>query len=372
MITRVPTNISKGLAIAAVALVVGTGVTRAAPIHDLILAGAKPDGLYVIDPAARRILSEIHIAGANGSVSAIEPSPDGRVAYVLVNRMGSIVGVDLRTGKVVFRADLSQPGERVKDFFTLAVSPDGRELVVCELPTRLLPGEYRVEEPRFAVFRTDAGLNAKAVRTFPAPRRISMLLMRPDGRSFYALGFDLYEYDLKTGRLLRTRGIQKWTLANHSQPDLLSFWPVTEPSGVFTSPLYSEEQVNGNGVPKTALMTLDLASGNLDYHDFEQTSGLIVTTVLSPDRKTAYGVFDALSRIDVGKHALDKRVPLDHAFYSINLSSDGQEIFLGGTMCDVAFYDAANLEKKAVIKLPGCPDQVTTSLRVIRARWEPN
>ncbi len=354
---------------AALALAVGMCAARAAPTRDLILAGAKPDGLYVIDPVARRVLSEFHIAGANGSVSAIQPSPDGRVAYVLVNRMGSIVGVDLRTGKVVFRADLSQPGERVKNLFTLAVSPDGRELIVCELPTRLLPDEYQVQEPRFAVFRTNAGLNAKAVRTFPAPRRIGVLLMRPDGRSFYAFGFDLYEYDLKTGRLLGTRGIQNWGLADHSRPDMLSFWPVTEPSGVFSSPLYSQEEINGNGVPKTALMTLDLASGDLNYHDFEQTSGLIVTTVLSPDRKTAYGVFDTLSRIDVEKHVLDKRVPLDHAFYSVNLSSDGREIFLGGTLCDVAFYDAASLEKKAVLKLPSCPDQVTTSLRVIRARW---
>ncbi len=50
------------------------------------------------------------------------------------------------------------------------------------------------------------------------------------------LGFDLYEYDLKSGKLLGTRGIQKWAMADHAQPDLLAFWPVTEPTGVFTSP----------------------------------------------------------------------------------------------------------------------------------------
>ena len=362
-------SMSTALAIAALALAIGTAAAREAPTRDLILTAAKPDGLYVIDPAARRILSEFHIAGANGSVSAIEPSPDGRVAYLLVNRMERIVGVDIRTGKIVFRADLSRPGERVKDLFTLAVSPDGRELIVYLLPTKLLPGEYRVEEPRFAVFRTDAGLDAKAVRTFPAPRRISMLLMRPNGRSFYALGFDLYEYDLENGKLLGTRGVQKWNLPRHSPPDLLALWPVTEPSGVFTSPLYSEQKSDGSAVAMTGLMSIDLASGALDFFDFEPMSGVMVTTVLSPDRRTAYGVFQTLSRIDVEKHVLAKRVPLDHAFYSVNLSSDGKEVFLGGTMCDVAFYDADSLEKKAVLKLPGCPDQVTTSLRVIRAQW---
>jgi hypothetical protein len=39
-----------------------------------------------------------------------------------------------------------------------------------------------------------------------------MLLTRPNGASFYAIGFDLYEYDLKSGKLLGTRGIKKWDI----------------------------------------------------------------------------------------------------------------------------------------------------------------
>jgi quinohemoprotein amine dehydrogenase beta subunit len=296
------------------------------------------------------------------------PSPDGRIAYVLVNRMESIVGVDLRSGKVVFRADLSEPGERVKDFFALAVTPDGKELIAYELPTLLKLNEYQVEEPRFAVFRTDGGVKATAVRRFAAPRRIHMLLMRPDGKSFYALGFDLYQYDVKTGTLLGTRGILHWEMPGHSPADLLSLWPVTEPSGVFTSSLYSEDHVDGNAVMKTALMSLDLASGALDFHDFEPLVTPIGSTVLSPDRKTAYGVYSTLSRIDVVTHTLTKRVPLDHTFYAINLSSDGKEVYVGGAMCDVGIYDAATLEKKTILKLPDCADQAVASLRVIHAR----
>jgi quinohemoprotein amine dehydrogenase beta subunit len=358
----------KDLAVVLTTLAAAIGGTPDAPARDLLITGAKPDRLFVINPTTRSIQTEFHIPGANNSVATIVPSSDGRIAYVLVNRMESIVGVDLLSGKTVFRADLSQPGERVKDFYAMAVTPDGKELIAYELRTLLKLSEYQVEEPRFAIFRTDGGLKAKAVRQFAAPRRVHMLLMRPAGKSFYALGFDLYEYDVKSGKLLGTRGIQNWDLPGHSQPDLLAFWPVTEPTGVFSSPLYSEEQANGNGVLKTALMSLDLASGVLDYHDFEQMSGLIVTTVLSPDRKTAYGVFTTLSRIDVQNHTLAQRVPLDHAFYSINLSSDGKEIYLGGTLCDVGFYDAASLEKKAVLKLPGCPDQASASLRVIHTR----
>jgi quinohemoprotein amine dehydrogenase beta subunit len=332
---------------------------------DLIVTGAKPDRLFIIDAASRTVRAEYRVPGADNMVSSILISPDQKRAYVLVDRMERIVGIELATGREVFRADLSTPGERVKSFLSLTVTPDGKELVVHELPTKLEPDEYVVEEPRFAVFRTDAGVGAKPVRSFPAPRRVHMLLMRPNGRSFYAIGFDLYEYDVRSGKLLGTRGIQKWLLADHSQPDLLAFWPVTEPTGVFTSPVYSELKKDGKSVPMTALMSLDLRSGDLSYADFEPMSALIFSTVLSPDKRHAYGVYSTLSSIDVVGHRLEKRVPLDHTFYDVNVSSDGHEIYIGGTNCDVGFYDASTLEKKAIVKLPGCGDQSISTLRVI-------
>jgi quinohemoprotein amine dehydrogenase beta subunit len=351
-------------------LVVGLVACLAAPLwaRDLVITGAKPDRLVVIDAATRTIQSEFHIPDADGSVWSIVPSPDGRIAYVLVGKTERIVGIDLHTGKAVFRAELSTPGVRVKDFFGLTLTPDGRELIAYELPVLLKPSEYQVEEPRFAVFRTRDGLSAKPVRSFAAPRRVHMLLMRPSGKSFYAMGFDLYEYDVKTGKLLGTRGIRNWELPGHSQPDLLAFWPVTEPTGVFTSPISSDVAEGEKTVSTNALMSLDLKSGALSFDDFEPFSALIFSTVLAPDRKTAYGVYTTLTRIDVEHRKLSARKPLDHTFYAVNIASDGKELYLGGAMCDVDFYDAATLEKKAVVKIPDCADQSLSSLRVVRTR----
>jgi len=351
------------------ALAASPGVASRAQAGDLLVTGAKPDRLFVIDAATRTVRSDYRIADANGQVFSIVISPDQKTAYVLVDKMERIVGIDLATGRETFRADLSSGDEKVKSFFALAVTPDGRELLVYELPTRMKLSEYVVEEPRFAVFRTDAGLAAKAVRSFPAPRRVHLLLMRPDGRSFYAVGFDLYEYDTHTGKLLGTRGIQKWAVPDHAQPDLLAFWPVTEPTGVFTSPIYTEINKPGAaGAPTTALMSLDLKSGELAYEDFEPMNALIFSTVLSPDRSHAYGVYTTLSSIDVPGHRLEKRVNLDHTYYAINVSSDGREVYVGGTTCDVGFYDAKTLGKKAVVKLPGCGDQTLATLRVIHGK----
>lgn len=355
----------KTLTTAVVALWLLGAVAPAASARDLIITAAKPDQLYVIDAATRSVRSQFHIADAGSGVSTIVVAPNGRVAYALVGKMERIVGIDLKSGKTVFRAELSQSGERVKDFFGFTLTPDGRELIAYELPVLLKPSEYVVAEPRFAVFRTDAGLKARPVRTFPAPRRLHVLLMRPSGRSFYAIGFDIYEYDVRTGALLGTRGVLHWELPGHSQPDLLAFWPVTEPSGVFTNPISSEVKTAGGSEPRTGLMYLDLASGDLRFQDFESVATVIFSSVLSPDRKTAYGTYTTLSRIDVEHGTLAQRVDLDHTFYAINIASDGHELYLGGAMCDVAFYDPATLVKRAMLKLPGCADQSLASLRVV-------
>jgi quinohemoprotein amine dehydrogenase beta subunit len=338
-------------------------------LHDYLVTAAKPDRLFVIDPATQTVKAEYRIPDANGIVGLIVPSPDGRIVYVLVNKMESIAGIDLTTGQMVFRADLSSPGERVKTMFAFDVTPDGRELIVHELPTRLEPSDYRVEEPRFAVFSTAAGLAAKPVRQFPAPRRVHMVLAKKNGRTFYALGFELYEFDGQSGRLIAQQAIRSWQLPNHSVPDMLAVWPVSEPTGVFSTPVYSTVTTPGgpaSGVAKTSLMTLDLHTGLLAYNDFEDTAALIFSTVMSPARAEAFGVYTQLTKINTQDHVLANRINLDHTFYSVNISSDGKIVYLGGAMCDVASYDASTLERRGNIRLPGCPDQALATLRVIR------
>jgi quinohemoprotein amine dehydrogenase beta subunit len=336
--------------------------------RELLLTGGKPDRLFVIDPAARAVVGDFHIPDANGFVGTIVPSPDGKLAYVLVNRMESIAGIDLQTGRQVFRAQLSSAGERVKSMFAFDVTPDGRELIVYENPTRMLPDEYVVEEPRFVVFNTADGLTAKPMRQFPAPRRVSTVLSKKDGSSFYAIGFELYEFDRQTGRLIGQRGIRDWNRPGYSIPDMLALWPVTEPTGIFSNPVYSQVSAPGTAtgsVSKTSLMTLDLKTGRLEYRDFDDGSTLIFASSVSPVRPWAFGVYSQLTKIDLAHGSVAGRVDLDHTFYDVNLSADGRQVYLGGTMCDVAIYDAQTLKKASDIRLPGCPDQVVSTLRVI-------
>lgn len=341
----------------------------AAPKKDYIVTGSKPDRLFVIDAAARRVVGDFKIPGAHDWVGTIVPSPDGRVAYVLVNRMESIAGIDLGTGKEVFRADLSSPGERVKSLFAFDVTPDGKRLIVYEVPVKLGLSEYQVEPTRFAIFDTNAGLHAKPVREYPAPRRVHTLLASKNDRTFYAIGFDLYEYDIATGKRLDTRGIRHWDHPGHSRPDLLAFWPVSEPTGIFATPIYSTRTpASGHGapVPVTSLMTLNLRTGALAYHDVEKTSALIFSAVMSPTEPAAFGVYTQLTKIGTHPYRVEKRVDLPHTYYAVLVSTDGKEVYTAGAMCDVTVFDADTLAEKANIRLPGCGDQSVTSPRLVR------
>ena len=156
-----------------------------------------------------------------------------------MNKMESISGIDLDSGKEVFRAD--HPTGRTGEMSFCVRCDAGRQGTdrVRGAPRRLGLSEYQVEDTRFAVFNTRAGVDAKPIRQFPAPRRVHTLLSRKDGKSFFAIGFDLYEFDRATGKQLNQKGIRNWDYANHATPDLLAFWPVSEPTGVFATPIYS-------------------------------------------------------------------------------------------------------------------------------------
>lgn len=335
--------------------------------RDFIITVAKPGHVFVIDPRQAKVVSDFTIPNAHDYASVVVPSPDGNIAYVLVDRATSIAGIDLRTGKEVFRANLSTPGERVQSM-AFDVTPDGRELIVYELPTQFGIDVYKVEPPQFAIFSTAGGLYALPLRKFPAPRRVQAVLASKDGRSFYAVWPEVYHFDLKTGRLLDQRGLLDWGRPNHSTSDVSINSPASGPTGIYALPLYSTLTGPGlpaDGVRVTSLMTLDLHTGKLAYHDFTRTAPNIFSTSISPDRHYAYGVFSALFKIDLRHWSIVEQAPVAHSYYMVNVSSDGRELYLGGNMCDVAIYDARTLHEKADIKLPGCGDQALVPLRVI-------
>lgn len=355
-----------------VALVCALGIPACftpAAAKDYLLAGVKPGKLVLVDAAARKVERTYELRDGAPGPASIAPSPDGKIAYVVVNRWESIVGIDLDGGNEVFRADCSAPPERVKAL-ALEISPDGKELYVFQSPVELASDEYRVRDTRIAVYRTGDGIGAKPARVLPAPRRTSLLAFSRDGSKLYALSWDLFALDPASGKVLGRHDVRHWGRGGYGEPDVFDMWPQWEAAGILAAPytvMRSDVPPTDPGASRTGLLTLDLASGNFAMDDFENTSKVIFSAVVNPVRRDeAFLVYSTLTKVDRRTHKILKRIDVDHTYYAINVSSDGREVYLGGTMDDIAVYSTDSLKRLGTISLPGGADQVLASLRLIR------
>jgi len=336
---------------------------------EYLVTANKPNNLHLIDTETHEIANTFPIPG-DGAPGTVSVSPDGQVAYVITNHMESLVGIDLGTGEEVFRANASFDNIRSKHMFAMTVSRDGKEIYSFQTPTRILPGEYEVLDTQIAVYKADAGLDAKPVRVFPAPRQISVLATSADGKRIYGLGPSIFGFNAKTGDLEVSHKLREWDRPNYGVPDILAVWPTFENTDIVAAPYFVPRTDKAPDAPdafKTGMISLDLKTGEVKTEDFENTSVLIFSMVHNPvNRKEAFGVYTQLTKIDQEKHEVSDRVDMAHTFYAINISRDGKTLYMGGTMDDVVAYDAATLKQKWAVKLPGGGDQGLASLRVVR------
>ena len=354
----------------ALATVFALGGAQDARAKDYLLTGLKPDKLVVVDAAARQVDKVHTIPQAAPGPVTITPSPDGKTAYVVVNRWESVSGIDLESGEEVFRADLSSERERAKIMFGMDISPDGKTLAVYESPVRLELGEYQVLPTRISFFDTGAGKDAQRLRSIPAPRQVTILMYAKDGSRLYGLGRAVHVIDPATGDVIAEHKTQGWDRAEFYPPDILSVWSQWEQAGVFSTPYYtarSDMSLEDPAAYWTGLLTLDLDSGDFKLKEVENTDIFYFSTVVSPTNPDLlYGVYNNLSKLDAAQGKPLGRVELDHSYYAVNISSDGKEVYVGGTMSDIAVYDAETLKKLGSIEMPGGANQALATLRVIR------
>ncbi|NMG14687.1 quinohemoprotein amine dehydrogenase subunit beta [Aromatoleum bremense] len=336
---------------------------------EYLLTVTRPNTLHVIDPAKREVVRSVRIPG-DGVPGTITVPKDGKVAYVLTNRMESVVGIDLDTGNQVFRADFSSPGKRIKGFFAAAVSEDGRELYVHQAPVVLGRSEYQVEDTYIAVFDTADGVGAKPRRTFPAPRRISLLAPTGNKDHLLALGWDMYLFNIRSGTIEKTYPIRHWDRPGLGEPDVLAMWGTFEQARALSTPYFvakTDAAPDSAEAFKAGIAVFDLDAETLKTVEFENAQTAMFSSVINPvARNEAFLVMNQLSKVDTETGKLIKRVDLEQTFYAVNISGDGKEVYVGGALDKIVIHDAETLEKTGEIMMPGGADQSIGWLRVVR------
>lgn len=337
---------------------------------DYLVTAARPNLIIVADAEQRKVINTFKIPNTSmgNSPGALAVSKDGKTVYVIHNRWESVSGIDLESGKEVFRADLSSGGVRGKAPYAIDVSPDGKELAVYVTQTELLPGEYKINDPFIAIFDTASGLSAQPVRKLKSPRRVTSLMYSPDYKRLYAFSWDMLVLDPKTGEQIGQHPWRSWKRSKFGEPDTLAIWPQFEQASEFATPYYINYQNKDKSITQRAgIWSLDMIHDKVRFSEFEDAKIVLFSTVINPVRRNeAYTVYTQLTKTDVDTGKLIKRIDLDHTYYNVNVSSDGKELYIGGTIDDIAVYDSQTLDLKGKIKIPGGGDQVLTSLRIVQ------
>ncbi|MEZ5478165.1 MAG: quinohemoprotein amine dehydrogenase subunit beta [Thiolinea sp.] len=343
------------------------GATQVVLAKDYMVTMSKPNNLYLIDAESREVVNECKLEGQMNP-GILVMSPDNRIAYILSGLWENVYGVNVDTCEMVFSAIQSGDGIRAKTIGSFAVSKDGKELYTIQNRTRIHRDRYEVLEPQLTVYDTSAGLNAKPVRTFPAPRRITVMATGTNG-SLYASGHELFEINPQTGETSVKIANASWDRPTYSGPDILAFWPIGSQNDEFllmyTAAIFKDEKKQDMTDFVWGYEAVDLSTGETEIDDFTSVEVLMFSAVRPRQNpKLLYGVYTQLSKHDLETDKLVKRVDLPHTYYCINISSDGKTVYVGGTNDDIGIYDAETLERTGEIRLPSGGDMSVTTLHV--------
>ncbi len=334
---------------------------------DYLVTVARPGSLYVFDAEARALTRECKL-DVHYMPGVISMSPDGRIAYMLVNRWQDVVGIDITTCEKVFFARQSDDEITRRSIASIAVSKDGAEIYTVRNPVRRLIDRYEVLDPEFAVYDASAGLDASPRVIHKAPRRSTVMATDRNG-AVYIAGHDIYAVDPATGETTIAIANASWDRPLHSPPDVLAFWPVGTQNHEFllmyTAAKFATEKREEIADFVWGYSTVDLDTGATDLRDFASLEVLMFSAVRNPKAPNElYGVYTQLSKHDLDTNELVKRIDLPHTYYVVNISSDGEEIYVGGTNDDIGVYSTRTLERIGEMRIPSGGDMGVSTLQI--------
>jgi quinohemoprotein amine dehydrogenase beta subunit len=335
-----------------------TGQAETGPAtRDYLATVSRPNVLNLIDLHENKVVRRCELPGG-AAPGTLVISPDRTIAYTLTAAFSDVYGVSLDTCEVVFSTRQSDGNVRVKTIASLAVSRDGSEIYTHQNRVTLNSDHYHVEPSRIAVFDASSGLDSRPVRTFDAPRQVTIMATGEDG-SLYLGGPDIYRMDVTTGEYEVALASRTREDPRYSQRDILTVWPIGEVNNEFHR-MYSVARFQeGSTDLDTAdwlwgYERVDLETGRVEERDFGPLEVVLFTSLRRPGHPDkVYGVLSQLQEFDASSEKLLRSIDLDHTYYCINFSTDGSRLYLSGALSDVAVHDADTLEKITNIQLSG-------------------
>ena len=323
---------------------VSAGTPAQAQGQELYVVAMHPRSLLLFDGSRDEIVGEIQTRGRNPR--EVVPSPDGRFVYTTTEGRAQLEMINLQTRKVERVFDLAPPGYRLT-IYGVAINSKGDRLYAHVKPVRELADEYRVDPPQIWAVDVNTGKSEKIVEV---PQGVAALVMTKDGRRLIAWGRDLYYIDLAQGRITDTFPLFNRNLPGQGPLDTLPLFIEYERSGVLSCPYYTTDPILKKIL--FGLANLDLNTGKVDLVELGPAIPLY-SSVVSGDRKRAYGVMNQLVAVDLPAGRVLNVQDLERTQYITNISRDGKKLYVSGASYFIHVYDTETLKLIKTVKLSG-------------------
>ncbi len=327
-------------------------VPGSSPGKDWLFVGVQFNKVMVIDCQRDEVVGEIRLRHRIPVDMIV--SPDKKYLYVVTHQKQSLEVVDISERRVIDSIELSE-GQRERRIFGLAAHPNGRTLYLHVKTTVRLLDELTIEPPRLVAL----DLTTKKRHTVTeVPEGISRLVISRDGQRLYALGREVLTIDTASEKIIDRRPLYTRLPDGSRLVDVFHIYGFEDQSGIYSVPYYAQ----AGDRPRFGLLLLDTVNKRLRFVDMGEPV-LMFSTVIAPDRRYAYGVLHEVVKMDLVRRRIIKTTPHDRIHYTLNISSDGQKLYVAGAGPEVDVFDTQSLQLLTSIPLPG--DVADAYLRLI-------
>lgn len=327
---------------------------------DILLQGMLHNKFNVLDGDKDEIIATIETKGKKVTNFTWDPKDLDKI-YCITDWGQQIEQLDLAAKKSVRTFRLGGDGVKVRAL-DIEVNPAKPNLLYAlSLRQRWLSDEIVDMTPAVLVIDLATG---KVVKEIEIPRGCTNIFFGYDGSEFYVTGRDVYVYDPATGKQVNFLGLAHPTVTGVDPQISLNIWRLHDQSGM--AMVLVGSLATANNLPYQGYYTIDLRKKSTEgsmklvtdigplYNQF--------SAVVSPDRKYYYMVLNKVEKRDFATNRLLATADVDKSYYTIQISSDGKKVYLGGGGDSILIYDTETMKLLKKLDTPG--DAVLTHFRV--------
>jgi WD40 repeat protein len=330
---------------------------------DILLQGMLHNKFNVIDGDKDEVVATIETKGKKVTNFTWDPKDLDKI-YTITDWGQQIEQLDLK-GKRVVRTFRTGSGDVKVRSLDIEINPAHPNLLYAlSLRQRWLPDEIVDMTPEVIVF--DVGVDPpKIVKEIEIPRGCTNIFFGYDGSEFYVTGRDVFVYDPMSGKQVNFLGIGHPTTTGVDPQISLNIWRLHDQSGMAMILVGSQNSVSN--LMYQGYYTIDLRKKSTEgsMHLVTDIGPFYIqfSGVISPDRKYYYTVLNKIEKRDFKTNrVLATAEDLDKSYYTIQVSSDGKKVYLGGGGDTILIYDTDTMKLLKRLDTPG--DAVLTHFRV--------